>query len=111
LAWTSQIIRSPGIRRSSLAAIGAVALNKLPNAIVVVREDLGLASEALALELRAHCRTYIAGYKVPKQIEIQQTPLPKSGPGKVLKRTLREKFRSEVGAPSANDRASEGKAS
>jgi long-chain acyl-CoA synthetase len=43
-------------------------------------------------ELVAHCREHIAGYKVPKQIELRQDPLPKSGPGKVLKRQLREPF-------------------
>jgi long-chain acyl-CoA synthetase len=40
-------------------------------------------------ELVAHCRTLIAGYKVPKQIELRTEPLPKSAAGKVLKRELR----------------------
>lgn len=35
------------------------------------------------------CRERIAGYKVPKGIDVQLEPLPKSGPGKVLKRELR----------------------
>jgi len=38
------------------------------------------------------CREHIAGYKVPKGIDIRQEPLPKSGPGKVLKRELRAPF-------------------
>ncbi len=38
------------------------------------------------------CRERIAGYKVPKGIDIRQEPLPKSGPGKVLKRELRAPF-------------------
>ncbi|MBT4519485.1 MAG: AMP-binding protein [Halieaceae bacterium] len=38
------------------------------------------------------CREYIAGYKVPKAIDIRYEPLPKSGPGKVLKRELRAPF-------------------
>jgi long-chain acyl-CoA synthetase len=40
-------------------------------------------------ELVAHCRAAIAGYKVPKTIELRADPLPKSGAGKVLKRELR----------------------
>jgi long-chain acyl-CoA synthetase len=40
-------------------------------------------------ELIAHCRGAIAGYKVPKRIELRMEPLPKSGAGKVLKRELR----------------------
>src|SRR5207244_4372452 len=41
-------------------------------------------------ELMAHCRSLIAGYKIPKTIELREEPLPKSGAGKVLKRELRE---------------------
>ena len=38
------------------------------------------------------CKTQIAGYKVPKSVDIRQEPLPKSGPGKVLKRELRAPY-------------------
>ena len=37
----------------------------------------------------------IAGYKVPKRIELRDEPLPKSGAGKVLKRELREPYWQE----------------
>jgi long-chain acyl-CoA synthetase len=47
-------------------------------------------------ELASHCRGLIAGYKVPKVIEIQDEPLPKSGAGKVLKRELRDKYWADV---------------
>lgn len=40
-------------------------------------------------ELIDHCRAQIAGYKVPRSIELRSEPLPKSGAGKVLKRELR----------------------
>lgn len=46
-------------------------------------------------ELRAHCRALIAGYKVPKVIETSTEPLPKSGPGKILKRVLRDRYLAE----------------
>jgi long-chain acyl-CoA synthetase len=42
--------------------------------------------------LIAFCRERIAGYKVPKRIDLRPDPLPKSGPGKVLKRELRAPF-------------------
>ena len=40
-------------------------------------------------QLVRHCRRLIAGYKVPKRIELRTEPLPKSGAGKILKRELR----------------------
>ncbi|MEL6894254.1 MAG: AMP-binding protein, partial [Actinomycetota bacterium] len=56
---------------------------------VVVRRDGGTVT---ADELTEHCRGRIAGYKVPKSVEFQLDPLPKSGPGKVLKRVLRAPY-------------------
>ncbi|HEY2190925.1 MAG TPA: AMP-binding protein, partial [Actinomycetospora sp.] len=41
-------------------------------------------------ELVAHCRLTIAGYKVPRGVELRTDPLPKSGAGKILKRELRD---------------------
>jgi len=41
-------------------------------------------------ELIAHCRGRIAGFKVPRHIEVRPEPLPKSAAGKILKRELRE---------------------
>ena len=43
-------------------------------------------------ELVEFCRQKIAGYKVPKGIDLRRDPLPKSGPGKVLKRELRAPY-------------------
>ena len=40
--------------------------------------------------LVAHCRQRIAGFKVPRRIELRAEPLPKSAAGKILKRELRE---------------------
>ena len=37
-----------------------------------------------------HCREQIAGFKVPRCIELRTEPLPKSAAGKILKRELRE---------------------
>ena len=59
------------------------------HAVVVLREPAD-DPDAVASELLAHARETIAGYKVPKHIEISVDPLPKSGAGKILKRTLRE---------------------
>ncbi len=59
------------------------------HATVVPRPEHGNVSPDALIEF---CREHIAGYKVPKGVAIQQDPLPKSGPGKVLKRELRAPF-------------------
>ena len=59
------------------------------HAVVVTRPGV-VGDDALAAALREFCRASIAGYKVPKRIELRTEPLPKSGPGKVLKRALRD---------------------
>ena len=46
--------------------------------------------QVTADELVAQCRERIAGFKVPRCIELRTEPLPKSAAGKILKRELRE---------------------
>lgn len=54
-------------------------------AVIVPREG----NDIEPAEVIEFCRARIAGYKVPKGMDVQFDPLPKSGPGKVLKRELR----------------------
>lgn len=57
--------------------------------VIVLRPDAG---EVDPLQVIAFCKEHIAGYKVPKNIAISTEALPKSGPGKVLKRELRAPY-------------------
>jgi O-succinylbenzoic acid--CoA ligase len=54
-------------------------------AIVVAREGAELDAE----ELRAHCAVALAPYKVPKQVSLSSSPLPRTRSGKLLRRELR----------------------
>jgi long-chain acyl-CoA synthetase len=58
------------------------------HAVVVLKEEATVTSE----QLITHCRSLIAGYKVPRSIDLRTQPLPKSGTGKVFKNRLREPF-------------------
>jgi len=56
------------------------------HAVVVLRPGVAATEQ----ELIDHARASIAGYKVPKSVELRTEPLPLSGAMKVLKRELRE---------------------
>lgn len=60
----------------------------------VVVTDVPVTSE----ELIAHCKSRIAGFKVPKTLEVSSNPLPKSAAGKILKRDLRDPFWASAGS-------------
>ena len=47
-------------------------------------------ADATAEEIIDHCRSLIAGYKLPRSVDVHDEPLPKSGAGKLLKNRLRE---------------------
>ena len=58
------------------------------HAVVAVSPGATVSQE----ELVAHCRRSIAGFKVPRSIDLQLEPLPKSGAGKILKNRLRAPY-------------------
>lgn len=61
---------------------------EVPHACVVLKEGAALSEE----QIREHCYTHLARYKVPKTIEFMSA-LPRNLSGKVLKRELRARFR------------------
>lgn len=76
----------PMVLETSVFGIPDEKWGEAVHAVVVPRGPV------TAEELIAHCRARIAGYKVPRSIEFRDTELPKSGPGKVLKRELRKPY-------------------
>lgn len=59
-------------------------------AVVVPRPGANLNSEVIT----AHCRSRLAGFKVPKEIVFLEA-LPKNASGKILKRSLRDNLVSQ----------------
>lgn len=78
----------PGVLEATVFGVPSERWGEAVHAVVVLREGAS-ADEA---ELIAHCRDRIAGYKVPRSVAFRSDPLPKSGPGKVLKRELRAPY-------------------
>jgi fatty-acyl-CoA synthase len=61
---------------------------EIPVALVVLKPGQMLTQEQLCEFLASR----IAKFKMPRVVEFTETPLPKTGTGKIVKRELRERF-------------------
>jgi long-chain acyl-CoA synthetase len=82
------IYQHPAVRETAVFGVPDPQWGELVMACVVLKSGTTLGAE----ELIAHCRRFLAGYKIPRRIEFSPRELPKSGSGKILKRVLRERF-------------------
>jgi long-chain acyl-CoA synthetase len=82
------LYRHPAVLEAAVFGVPDEQWGEAVHAVVVLRPEYDVD----ALALIAFCQQSIAAYKVPKRIDFQNEPLPKSGPGKILKRELRRPF-------------------
>ena len=82
------IYQHPAVLETAVFGIPDAQWGELVMACVVLKANAALTAE----QLIAHCRQYLAGYKIPRHIEFSAAELPKSGSGKILKKDLREQF-------------------
>ena len=78
----------PGVLEVAVIGVPDPLWGEAIRAIVVPRSD-AVVDEAALIN---HCRNLIGGYKVPKSIAFRTEPLPKTGPGKIAKRRLRDLY-------------------
>jgi long-chain acyl-CoA synthetase len=78
----------PAVREVAVFGVPDPQWGELVMACVVLKPGATLTSD----DLIAFCRRSLASYKLPRRVEFSETDLPKSSSGKVLKKTLRERF-------------------
>ena len=78
----------PAVAECAVIAAPDPHWGEVPMAIVVLKPGMQAGEGALI----AHCKTLLAGFKVPHRFAFASAPLPKGGTGKILKRELREHY-------------------
>jgi long-chain acyl-CoA synthetase len=78
----------PAVEQVAVIGIPHETWGEQVHAIVVLKEGASATPE----ELIEHARGRIAGYKVPKSVELRSEPIPLSGAMKPLKRELRKPY-------------------
>jgi acyl-CoA synthetase (AMP-forming)/AMP-acid ligase II len=79
------ISKHPAVAQCAVIGVADPKWGERVHAAIVLREGEAVSTE----EMQAHCRQHIAGYKIPRSIDWRGS-LPLSGPGKILKRVLRD---------------------
>ena len=87
------IYQHPAILEAAVFGIPDPQWGELVMACVVLKPGATVTAEPLIV----HCRQFLAGYKIPRRIEFSAEELPKSGSGKILKKSLREQFWGHAG--------------
>ncbi len=75
----------PKVKECAVVGIKRKDKGEVPVAFVVPKEEEKLTEE----ELKKHCQSLLASYKIPRRFEIRKE-LPKSSTGKILKKVLRQ---------------------
>jgi len=78
----------PAVREVAVFGVPDPQWGELVMACVVLKPGTALTAD----DLVAFCRRSLASYKLPRRVEFSEADLPKSSTGKMLKRTLRERF-------------------
>jgi len=82
------LYRHPAVAACAVVARPDPKWGEIPLAYVELKPGMRASAE----ELIGHCRTLLAGYKIPREVRFEE--IPKTATGKIQKYVLRERARS-----------------
>ena len=80
----------PAVADVAVVGVPHAEFGEAAKAVVQLR-DAAAASDALAAELIAHCRSHISALKCPRSVDFV-TELPRAESGKLLKRLVKARY-------------------
>jgi len=81
----SVLLSHPAVAQVAVIGVPDEVWGERVHAVIVPHKKQSLT----LAEVQSHCKQSIAGYKVPRSMELRTEPMPLSGVGKILKRELR----------------------
>lgn len=81
------LAKHPAVKQCAVVGVPDIKWGERVTAVIV----RAAGADATGEEIIAHCRTLIAGYKVPKEVRFVAS-LPATATGKVLKRAVRDEL-------------------
>ena len=88
------LLAHPAVAEAAVVGAADAAGGQRVVAVVRLADGEGATGDtSVADALVAHCRTLLAGYKVPREIRLVTEPLPRTASGKVTRRSIRDGWR------------------